>query len=166
MFARVFAAVLTLAVCLSGCSKDANDEINKQPDDQSAVAGDLSFELNRGEEPSFDDVFMEEDTSVSEGSEPEPMYIEKDGYAYQIDPATLDVIEVPLDPVTHEPVLGDTEHDVELPDVPADPRLELEEEVVDPIVNDDNTVVEESPSAQTPNNDNKYPNTGIFLEDD
>ena len=99
-----------------------------------AQPSSLDFSLDASA-PAFSNV----DLSNTQGDAdpvPEALYIERDGFSYALDPDTLQVIDTPLDPVTHEPV------------------EEIEPEP------------EPEPSAIEPTEENKYPNTGIFLEDD
>lgn len=143
------ATVLLWALCLilvfTACNQEGNGSdgaMNETPTTSETPVGmpesDLSFDLSREEDPNFTD--NEQDTTLNT-EEPEPLYIIIDGYAYQLDPATLLPIDIPLDPVTHEPVEIDPEED-------------------------SNTEVEEHPSAEEPTDDTKYPNTGVFTEDD
>ena len=146
----LIACTLVLAIVLSGCGKKedvSEDTINDAHSEALAVREEeLEFEL--GTSYPTEGIDLSDVPSYNGGITPpetvEPMYIEKDGYAYQLDPATLQPMEQALDPVTHEPVTMD------LSDIDY-------EEVETP---------EESPSAVEPTEDNKYPNTGIFLEDD
>lgn len=123
---------------------------------------DISFGLQHSDTPDFQDV----DGSSSSGFVPSagpdvnpgltltgtvgPMYTEIDGYAYLLDPATLQPTGGPLDRITHEPVV--------LSDVTAAPEGSEE--------SDGDVSSQGSPSAVVPTDDTKYPNTGIFLEDD
>ena len=100
----------------------------------------LTFTLTTDDTPEFGEIDFDESGG---------MYVERDGYAYRLDPATLDVIDVPLDPVTKEPV-----------------DLNIS---VDPVPEDSADV---SSSATTnsatrvpPTDANKYPSTGLLLEE-
>lgn len=115
------------------------------PEDQ------LSFGLSHPTAPDFQDDIPGSDMGVGDSSSTaQPvgdMYTEIDGYAYRLDPATMTPVGDPLDVITHEPVVladtseaGDGEGDA--------PTQEL------------------SPSQEVPTEETKYPNTGIFLEDD
>ena len=164
---------LTAMVTSSGCDKEDKPGNQMQTNDGAHVStgfDDLDFDLSKDNEdqPEFEDAFLESDNSSASSenaSDAEPMYIERDGYAYQIDPATLDVIDVPLDPITHEPVLETGDIDVELPEVPPAPGYDVSESIIDKEENNQEQTVD-TPSAETPTEDTKYPNTGIFLEDD
>lgn len=123
------------------------------PEDQ------LSFGLTHTAPPDFqDDIPGSQEGADGVESAPQPigdMYTEIDGYAYRLDPATMTPVGEPLDVITHEPVVladvtGDTndENQVQPEDTPGQAEEEL------------------SPSQETPTEATKYPNTGIFLEDD
>lgn len=104
----------------------------------------LSFGLTKPEDPGFNEDLV----SSVQGHEPMPvgdMYTEIDGYAYLLDPATLEPTGGPLDTLTHEPV------------VLSDEKSEVSTEP---------PVMDITPSSETPTEQTKYPNTGIFLEDD
>lgn len=81
--------------------------------------------------------FDDEDLATDE-TPTEPIYIEVGDYVYRVDPVTLQPVGEPLDPDTLEPV-----------DIP-----EGGEEY------------EETPTTEEPNDENKYPNTGVFEGDD
>lgn len=111
---------------------------------------DVSFELTQPSTPDFED----DVTPGVEGTvdSPEinpgptvpdtvgPMYVEQDGLTHLMDPATLQPTGGPLDPTTKEPL-----------------QSQQDEEAANQ---------DDSPSAEEPTEDTKYPNTGIFLEDD
>lgn len=100
----------------------------------------LSFGLTKPETPTFQEGLTDGDTAPLPQGESE-MYTEIDGYAYRLDPATMEPVGGPLDRITHEPVvISDT--------------VAMPEETT------------QSPSQEVPTEDTKYPNTGIFLEDD
>ena len=150
-------ATLTLLASLVVCSKkDKDDDVIaglKQPTTTQQTT-DLSFDLQATPDPEFSETDDLTGMEYSTGSllDATPLYIERDGYAYRLDPSTLEPIDVPLDPVTHEPVdVVSTSDD----GVEGEEGAEVAE--VD---------VEYSPSAEAPTEDTKYPNTGIFLEDD
>lgn len=90
---------------------------------------DFSLESNEGV-----DLSNTPDYSEQLQEEEEPTYIEKDGYAWLLDPVTFEIADGPFDLVTHE-------------------RVALGGEVL-------------TPSQEVPTEENEYPNTGIFLEDD
>lgn len=117
------------------------------PEDQ------LSFGLSHPTAPDFQDDIPGSDVGVGDSSSTaQPvgdMYTEVDGYAYRLDPATMTPVGDPLDVITHEPVV--------LTDV---------SETGDGDGGKDAPTQELSPSQEVPTEDTKYPNTGIFLEDD
>lgn len=88
------------------------------------------------------------------GSTGGALYIERDGYAYQLDPATLDVIDIPLDPVTKDPVTIATASPSEVPE------QNVSSEVMD-VETPDTSFTRVSPTET-----NKYPDTGIIWEED
>lgn len=107
---------------------------------------DIDFGLEPVQDPEFSEV---PDASAEPVQEDDALYIEQDGYAYRLDPATLEVIDEPLDPVTYEPITVDEEITPET----------TEEPVVE-------EVQEDTPTRTEPTEENRYPNTGMFLEDD
>ena len=140
-------ALVVMVTLLVGCQRDdgvvqpqGQSVTTSAPDNQQLSVGlpedSIDFNLSREDSPEFTEGL---DSVVSV----EPMYVERDGYAYQLDPATLQPINQPLDPETYEPV-----------DIVKEAPVEEEVAVVD------------SPSAEEPTESTKYPNTGIFLEDD
>lgn len=104
--------------------------------DNTQMGGDIDFGLQSPGDPDFDNVPV--------GSYDDGLYTIEDGFAYALDPATLDKVGPPLDPVTHEPV-GEG------------PVVE-EPPVEEPLV--------EEPTIEPPPEEIKLPNTGMFLEDD
>ena len=135
--------VSLMAFALSGCSAitgllQRNEESEPAPTEDIQVGvpeEDISFDL---EEPSTP-VFSEQD--VTEAPAQEDLYIERDGYAYKLDPATLEPTKEPIEATN---VVNDTapapEDSVQMPEFPV--------------------------TAVEPTEEIKYPNTGIFLEDD
>lgn len=132
-------------VALSGCDRVASivpglsdsastpSVVHESPVIQIGVPEeDLEFELSPSEDPNFSEV-------------QEAQYVYEGGYAYLVDPATSEVIDTPLDPVSKEPAV--------LP-----PEVSATPEVVEEFV--------QTPTREEPTDVNKYPNTGIFLEDD
>ena len=140
----VLGIIAAILAAVPGCAKKPTREDNLKQnnvvtDPAPSVSDELSFDLQQPEEPTFEETENLDSISDSIG----PMYIERDGYAYQLDPVTMTPIEQPLDPVTYEPVtLESTEED------------------------EGSEVVDNSASAEEPTEDTKYPNTGIFEEDD
>lgn len=105
---------------------------------------DIDFGLEPVQDPEFSEV---PDASAEPVQEDDALYIEQDGYAYRLDPATLEVIDEPLDPVTHEPIETVEPEVVETPEVSAESEAD-------------------TPTRTEPTEENRYPNTGMFLEDD
>lgn len=159
----VICAAVALTVSLTGCdtvmsilpggngeNPDTPTPVESDTTGQHIQVGvpedDLDFGLEPVQNPEFSDV---PDASAEPVQEQEALYIEQDGYAYRLDPATLEVIDEPLDPVTYEPITVDEE-----------PTPEPTEESVVEEVQDD------TPTRTEPTEENRYPNTGMFLEDD
>lgn len=109
---------------------------------------DLNFGLEPESTPTFGEVSEPEQATQEETDD--TLYAEKDGYLYRLDPATLEPVGEPLDPITKEPVDLTSEEE----QAPTEQLPPVEEE--EP----------ESPSQEEPTEENTYPNTGIFLEDD
>lgn len=154
--------VLLVAV-LSGCdilnreSEPPVDDTSGQHYSVGAPADSLNFDLQATAPPDFDEAgqAVPAEDSPNQGVAPTDMFVEKDGYAYRLDPATLEPIDIPLDPITHEPIEG------EKPIVPSsEPTPTTGVAVSTP----EETVT--TPSRVAPTEGTKYPNTGIFLEDD
>lgn len=124
-------------------STDGSNEIVPPPD----------FGLTSPGDPNFSDMGSGQD---------EGMYTIEDGYAYALDPATFEKVGPPLDPVTHEVVtLTDTTDDT----VPADTAVQPD----DSNNEEETTTTPTQTQTQEPSKipeDQKLPNTGIFLEDD
>lgn len=169
---RVFFIISFFAVCslmLCSCDavqgllfgKDSGDSngtgVTGSDNPNSFVIGvpedELDFDMQAGDTPVFGDVGdpVENTVDESDASNSEDLYIEKDGYAYRLDPVTLDPIDQPLDPVTKEPV--------------ANYEQNQNQNIISDS-SDENGIPSETPSAVAPTDENKYPNTGIFLEDD
>lgn len=111
----------------------------------SSEEGTVTFGLASIDDPNFSDI-------SSEG-----LYTIEGGYAYAIDPVTLDKTGPALDPLTKEPV--------EL-DAPAEPVSSEEESVQEKTEEEpEEEPVEEETPVEIPESV-KLPNTGIFLEDD
>ena len=139
---------LALCTALVACSGDKDAPVVSdmsglvQPSQSTMGASDdLKFELEKPRDPGFiegidlSDVPGHDPQIGSDLHIPAPMYIEQNGCAYQLDPATLQPIGGPLDLVTHEPIA-------------------------------ESEIILDTPSAVEPTPETKYPNTGIFLEDD
>lgn len=104
------------------------------------MGGDgVDFNLQSPGNPDFDNVPV--------GSFDTGLYVTEGDYAYALDPATLDKVGPPLDPVTHEPVQTE-----------APPPDENAPEETPPETKPEET----APPAE----EVKLPNTGLFLEDD
>lgn len=144
---------LVVALSLCGCSAITNLlHQNEEPEPAPAPSEniqvgvpeeDISFDLEEPQAP----VFSEQDQEAPPADE--DLYIERDGYAYKLDPATLEPIDIPLDPVTKEPI--------EAVDV-LDDAAPVPEDIIE--------MPEFPVTAVEPTEEIKYPNTGIFLEDD
>lgn len=152
----VLAVVPVAFFCLftSGCFLNRTDEPSIESSANSSyhenVIGvpeeDLQFSLSPDDgTPEFGEVT---------GSTGGALYIERDGYAYQLDPATLDVIDIPLDPVTKDPVTIATAQPSEVPE------QNVSSEVMD--VETPDTSFTRVPPTEA----NKYPDTGIIWEGD
>lgn len=113
---------------------DMNTTLTPPADDSlaggSTGAPSVDFGLEPVTPPTFDGFTTQQGTGL---------YTIVDGYAYALDPETLEPTGPKLDPVTHAPVE---------PEEPTEPEEPAEPE---PVVSED---------------DGKLPNTGIFLEDD
>ena len=162
-----------MLLLMSGCSmfsKDTEEEgppAGVKPLDPSQVpqnptGEELSFDLELPADPDFNEDLEPDPTGDGSLMDPtdtpntgdgasdadyEPLYIEMDGYAYELDPITFEPIDVPLDPITRLPVNAEVDDAV----------------LVDEV---DDNFYEEHPSAEEPTEETKYPNTGIFTEDD
>lgn len=150
-----------LVATLSGCDI-LNREAEPPVDDTSghhysvgAPADSLDFNLQVTNPPAFDEAgqAVPVEQTPSQEVTPTDMFVEKDGYAYRLDPATLEPIDIPLDPITHEPIEG------EKPVVPTPaPTPDIDVDELEGLPS--------TPSGVAPTDDTKYPNTGVFLEDD
>lgn len=106
---------------------------------EGTMGGDgIDFQLQSSGNPDFNDVPV--------GSFDTGLYTVEDGFTYALDPATLEKVGPPLDPVTHEPL---EEQPTETPLEPEQTPTEAPQEETTP------------PPAEV-----KLPNTGMFLEDD
>lgn len=159
-------AVLCLAV--AGCSGGGGSDKSSQPNDSSGdnyfqnqmspttnisatePPSDVDFDMSAPAAPNFDNMTLTPAAS-------EPLYTFEDGYAYLLDPDTLQKTGGPLDPVTKEPIEQE----------PAgEPGEEAGEgEPTDPAEPETPGETEEPPAAEIPE-EVKLPNTGVFLEDD
>lgn len=163
--------ISTLLVCgvlivmtLSGC-----DILNREPEATAdntgqhysvgAPADSLDFDLQVTAPPEFDEAgqAVPADDSPSEHVTPAAMFVERNGYVYRLDPATLEPIDIPLDPITHEPIEGEK---------PVVSSLEPVSPPASDVIEDKLEEAPIMPSGVTPTDETKYPNTGIFLEDD
>lgn len=154
-----------LVTVLSGCdilnreSEPPVDDTSGQHYSVGAPADSLNFDLQATAPPDFDEAgqAVPAEDSPNQGVAPTDMFVEKDGYAYRLDPATLEPIDIPLDPITHEPIEGQK---------PIVPSLEPAPTSTPDVVVDTPEEASATPSGVAPTDDTKYPNTGIFLEDD
>lgn len=132
-------------------------------DTQTSDEDDLGFTLSN-DDPNFTGLDLNNEPGESEPVtvSSEPVYIERGGYAYELDPQTLQIIDVPLDINTHLPISQEAEPESvvsDTPDVEDEPTPSIEvtpEPIITPIPS----------TVSTPTETTKYPNTGIFLEDD
>lgn len=100
-----------------------------------------------------------DNTLPSTGSDSALYEVGEDGYAYALDPASLEPYGPPLDPVTHEELSAKA--------IQADSGTAIsapEEKAIAPSVMEPTPMPDYTATAPTP--ENKYPNTGVFLEDD
>lgn len=166
---KILVGMLLTCVCISaltGCStiksllpgsnqSDQPPVISSEPSASLGVPEDeIEFDLQAPSEPVFQEGFQEgypgdsidldgaipldseQDDSIAE----DDLFVVDGDYAYRLDPHTLEKVGGPLDPVTHEPV-----------EVKEQPQPDADVE---------------TPSATEPTDETKYPNTGIFVEDD
>lgn len=173
--------ILLMLMFLTACNDEdhyVGNDLNKQdalnaalaaqnPTDSSGASGEEgenNFTLQSPGNTNFDDIGLthEDDPQQSE------MYTIDGGYAYALDPDTLQPTGDPLDPITHEPAdLTDVEN-LNPPKVDPDPKLS---EGDDKAEGDTDTQVladsiSEGTSSEQVAPQVKLPNTGIFLEDD
>lgn len=163
-------AVVTSVLFLSGCSQVTSmlPWIKNDPTPAPAVTDSSSgqqnlvglpsdavqFSLAPIEDPEFSDI---EEGTAAPLQESDALYVEQDGYAYRLDPATLEPVGGPLDPVTHEPISLESE-------TVATPAPEQSSVSAQPELGE--TSDKDTPTRTEPTQDNRYPNTGVFLEDD
>ena len=154
----IVASITSFCACmvLSGCSlnlpfvtqtEKQQSTSSAQPTQIGVSEDSLDFTIDSSV-PDFSEDSSEVDESTgSEIGTGNTLYSIVGEYAYALDPETLQPVGDPLDPVTHEPV--------------------QEFSSLDPTVQPENEPVPESSiEIETPTEVNKYPNTGIFLEDD
>lgn len=113
----VLATTISLVLLATGCSVLNRDKAGmggsaEELTDSSTSANDVvQLPLPEGEELDFSlesnegvDLSNTPDYSDQLETEQEPTYIEKDGYAWLLDPVTFEIADGPFDPVTHERV--------------------------------------------------------------
>ena len=189
---KVLALALVASICLvlSGCqavedvvggifggddpAPTATPDQQQPPQDMSGtVPGDpdseVSFGLQAPGDPVFGDVGLGQQIGNSEG-----LYtILDDGYAYLLDPDTMEPTGEPLDPISHEPISAREETEPS-----AEPTLypvggeSLPPDVVETPAPSDSPAPENTPeptpapTASPIPVDIQLPNTGKFVEDD
>lgn len=160
----LFCSILLIAVLFTACgekgtgqSSDDGQQTNyfqnggqSQDDGSTAEPEDLNFDMAPPTTPDFSDLTLTPASS-------EPLYTFEDGYAYALDPETLQKTGPALDPVTKEPIADAAAPDTAEPETPVDG--EGEPEVGEPASADEGAKTEPDESV-------KLPNTGIFMEDD
>lgn len=150
-----------LSICLSICILSTLAACNpfqkeKPSQAQTEQENNVEFEIEDETNPEFstDVSDIEMDTITSDS----PIYEEENGYAYELDPNTLERISGPLDPVTYEPVESTSNE--------SDNPLAPDTQVQEPQVEESTQVEQETVSGTTtPNSYNKLPNTGLYPEE-
>ncbi len=165
---------LCMALALCACNADEGSEpstpaeppASMDPGAQQTDPGDanpdVSFDLQEPPAPDFD--------SPATGDDSGKIYTIEGDYAYEMDPATLKPIGPPLDPITKEPV-NNPVLDGTNPSTPNNPQYSnptASEPPAEsnPPVQSDPPVTTTEPPTTPPSDENKLPNTGMFLEDD
>lgn len=173
----MLAFALTLMLCACQTEKperqpQQNGEATQLPAQGEEGEGNkVDFGLQTPPDPDFDS------PDTSEG---EKLYTIIGDYAYELDPATLQPIGPPLDPITHEPVENPV-LDGQNPSSPNNPQYNQQPENNNQNQQPENNNQNQQPENnnnngnqsgqdqggnQQPTEDTKLPNTGMFLEDD
>lgn len=163
----VLALVATVTL-LSGCDIPfiGGDEEDPPPTSSQPSPEDLDFELTGGSSSGDLDLSTLPDyrggtadvgvpsplEDLPESSSEGDLYeVAEDGYAYRLDPATLEPFGPPLDPITHQEISATAVQQDALPQLPVEPT---------------GATSAADLTAVPPTLENKYPNTGVYLEDD
>lgn len=164
--------VLCMAMMLCACNKDEADQTpdalgtadtqtlstsgtpqgQQTPTPQQTSGSTVDFNLQQAPDPNF--------SSPESGGSDDKIYTIQGDYAYEMDPNTLQIIGPPLDPITHEPV-DNPVLDGSNPSTPNNPQ-----DTATPVDNLPEDPVDTPTPTEPPKEDNKLPNTGMFLEDD